>query len=261
MTERKNTMMQSGLQVEEGRRKRHFQVSLATSKSEIREAQRLRWQVFAEEMGARLTTTEPGLDIDLYDAWCEHLIVRDLSNGEIIGTYRILNPASAKKLGSFYSDQEFDLTRLGQLRERMVEIGRSCVQSDYRSGGAITMLWSGLASYMKERGYDYLMGCASIAMRDGGHNAAGVWHAIRDKHLAPAEWRVFPRCPLPLDALTTEAAPIIPPLIKGYLRAGAYICGEPAWDPDFNTADILILLPMHKVSPAYARHFLHNQAD
>jgi putative hemolysin len=253
-------MMHAGLQAEEGRRKRHFQVGLATSRSEIREAQRLRWQVFAGEMGARLDTPEPGLDIDLYDRWCEHLIVRDTETGEVVGTYRILSPESAKKLGNFYSDHEFDLTRLGHLRSRMVEIGRSCVHPDYRSGGAITLLWAGLAGYMKDRGYDYLMGCASIGMQDGGHNAAGVWHAVREKHLAPVEWRVFPRCPLPLDALTTEAAPIVPPLIKGYLRAGAYVCGEPAWDPDFNTADILILLPMQKVSPAYARHFLSGQA-
>ena len=253
-------MMQTGLQVEEGRKKRHFHVGLATGRDEIREAQRLRWQVFAEEMGARLDTPEPGLDIDLYDRWCEHLIVRDQDSGEVVGTYRILSPEAAKKLGSFYSDHEFDLTRLGHLRERMVEIGRSCVHPDYRSGAAITLLWAGLANYMKERGYDYLMGCASIGMQDGGHNAAGVWHAIREKHLAPVEWRVFPRCPLPLEALSNEAAPIVPPLIKGYLRAGAYICGEPAWDPDFNTADLLILLPMQKVSPAYARHFLNGQA-
>jgi putative hemolysin len=113
---------------------------------------------------------------------------------------------------------------------------------------------------MLKSGHDYLIGCASIGMQDGGHNAAGVWHAIRERHLAPVEWRVFPRCPLPLDALTNEAAPIVPPLIKGYLRVGAYVCGEPAWDPDFNTADILILLPMAKVSPAYARHFLSEQA-
>ncbi|NTV93930.1 MAG: GNAT family N-acetyltransferase [Thiobacillus sp.] len=251
--------MHTALQVEESRKKRRIHVGLATSREDIREAQKLRWQIFAEEMGARLDSPEPGLDIDLYDRWCDHLIVRDLDKGEVVGTYRILSPEAAKKIGNFYSDQEFDLTRLGHIRERMVEIGRSCVHPDYRNGGTIALLWSGLAAYMKERGYDYLMGCASITMQDGGHNAAGVWHAIRQQHLAPPEWRVFPRCPLPLEALTSEAAPLVPPLIKGYLRAGAYVCGEPAWDPDFNTADILVLLPMLKVSPAYARHFLADQ--
>jgi len=252
-------MMQTGLMADEGRKRRHFHVGLATHWSEIRNAQRLRWQVFVEEMGAFLNSPEPGVDRDLYDRWCEHLIVSDQDSGEVVGTYRILSPEAAKKLGNFYSDQEFDLTRLGRLRERMVEIGRACVHPDYRSGSVIALLWAGLAGYIKERGYDYLMGCASIAMRDGGHNAASVWHAVREKHLAPVEWRAFPRCPLPLDALTTEAAPIVPPLIKRYLHAGAYVCGEPAWDPDFNTADLLVLLPMSKVSPAYARHFLNGQ--
>jgi putative hemolysin len=249
-------MMHAGLPVAETRRKRKLTVGLASGQDEVREAQRLRWQIFGEEMGARLDSPEPGLDIDLYDRWCEHLIVRDTETGEVIGTYRIMSPEAAEKLGNFYSDQEFDLTRLGHLRNRMVEVGRSCVHPDYRNGGTIALLWSGLAGYMKERGYDYLMGCASISMQDGGHNAAGVWHAVRRQHLAPIEWRVFPRCPLPLEALRTEAAPIVPPLVKGYLRVGAYVCGEPAWDPDFNTADLLIMLPMLKVSQLYARHFL-----
>ena len=93
-------------------------------------------------------------------------------------------------------------------------------------------------------------------MADGGHNAAGIWHATRERHLAPIEWRVFPRCPLPLESLDSTAAPILPPLVKGYLRAGAYVCGEPAWDPDFNTADLPILLPLKNLNPIYARHFL-----
>lgn len=238
------------------KKNRGFQVSLATTPSELKEAQRLRWQVFAEEMGARLSSPETGLDIDLYDAWCDHLLVRDNETGEVVGTYRILGPEAARKVGSFYSDQEFDLTRLGHLRRRMVEVGRSCVHPDFRSGAVISLLWSGLADYMLKSGYDYLIGCASIGMRDGGHNAAGVWHAIREKHLAPVEWRAFPRCPLPLDTLSSQAAPVVPPLVKGYLRLGAWVCGEPAWDPDFNTADLLILLAMRNLNPSYARHFL-----
>ncbi len=239
-----------------GRVKRHYQVSLADSPELIRAAQHLRYKVFAEEMGARLNTPEPGLDIDLYDAYCQHLLVRDADTGKVVGTYRILTPEAAKRIGSFYTEQEFDLTRLQHLRERMVELGRSCVHQDHRSGSVITLLWAGLAEYMMKNGYDYLIGCASIGMADGGHNAAGIWHALKDKHLSPVEWRVTPRCPLPLEALTTHAAPVVPPLIKGYLRVGAYVCGEPAWDPDFNTADLPILLPLKNVSSTYARHFL-----
>lgn len=241
---------------QEGRVRKNFQVGMARHQDEVREAQRLRWKVFADEMGARLSTAEAGLDIDLYDAHCEHLLVRDEDTGEVVGTYRILSPAAAKRLGSYYSEGEFDLTRLQHLRGRMVELGRSCVHADYRSGGVITLLWAGLAEYMIKGNHDYLIGCASIGMADGGHNAAGIWHATKEKHLAPIEWRVFPRCPLPLESLDSSAAPILPPLVKGYLRAGSYVCGEPAWDPDFNTADLPILLPLKNLNPAYARHFL-----
>jgi len=241
---------------QEGRSRKQFRVGMARHQDEVREAQRLRWKIFGEEMGARLSTPEPGLDIDLYDAYCEHLLVRDPDNGEVVGTYRILSPGNAKRVGSYYSENEFDLTRLQHLRPRMVELGRSCVHADYRGGGVITHLWAGLAEYMLKSGHEYLIGCASIGMADGGHNAAGIWHAAKEKHLAPIEWRVFPRCPLPLESLESVAAPVLPPLIKGYLRLGAYVCGEPAWDPDFNTADLPILLPLKNLNPAYARHFL-----
>jgi len=240
----------------ESRIRKHYRVSLARHDDEVRAAQRLRWQVFAEELGARLSDTEPGYDIDLFDRYCEHLLVRESATGEIVGTYRILGPEAAKRVGCFYTDGEFDLTRLQHLRGRMVEVGRSCVHADHRSGGVIAMLWSGLAEYMLRNGHEYLIGCASIGMRDGGHNAASLWHALRQKHLAPIEWRVFPRHPLPLDAYAGIPAPVVPPLIKGYLRVGCYICGEPAWDPDFNTADLPILLPVKNVNATYARHFL-----
>lgn len=236
--------------------KKSFQVSFARHADEVREAQRLRWKVFAEEMGARLNTPEHGVDIDLYDPYCEHLLVRDQDTGEVVGTYRLLTHGAAKRVGNFYSESEFDLTRLQHLKSRTVEVGRSCVHADYRSGGVITQLWAGLAAYMMKSGYDYLIGCASIGMQDGGHNAAGIWHAVKDKHISPIEWRVFPRCPLPLEELGTVAAPSVPPLVKGYLRLGAYVGGEPAWDPDFNTADLFILLPMQRLNPVYARHFM-----
>ncbi len=242
--------------VQEGRTRKQFRVGMARHQDEVREAQRLRWKIFGEEMGARLSTPEVGLDIDFYDAYCEHLLVRDPDNGEVVGTYRILSPGNAKRVGSYYSENEFDLTRLQHLRPRMVELGRSCVHADYRSGGVITHLWAGLAEYMLKSGHDYLIGCASIGMADGGHNAAGIWHAAKEKHLVPIEWRVFPRCPLPLESLDSLAAPVLPPLLKGYLRLGAHVCGEPAWDPDFNTADLPILLPLKNLNPSYARHFL-----
>lgn len=238
---------------------RHLWVGLATSESEIREAQKLRYRVFAEELGARLNCREPGVDHDHFDAWCQHLIVRDEAKGRIVGTYRILTPEAARRAGAYYSESEFDLTRFLHLRENLVEVGRSCIDPDYRTGAVISLLWNGLARFMVENGYEYLMGCASIGMADGGHNAANLFNALRDR-MASVEYHVFPRHPLPVDLLADGRPAEIPPLLKGYLRAGAEVCGAPAWDPDFNTADLLILLPMRRLDERYARHFVERQA-
>jgi putative hemolysin len=229
-------------------------VGLARSEWEILQAQKLRYRIFAGELGARLPTRTPGVDHDIYDPFCEHLVVRDESSGAVVGTYRILSPENSRRIGNYYSENEFDLTRLQHLRSRMVEIGRSCVDVSYRSGAAITLLWAGLARYMVENNYDHLIGCASISMADGGHAAASLYGRLGE-HMSPLEYRVFPRCPLPLDALRNDLPADLPPLIKGYLRAGAYVCGDPAWDPDFNTADLPILMPMSRLNGRYARHF------
>jgi len=153
---------------------RNMSVGLAQTPREILEAQKLRYSVFAGELGARLRTRIPQVDQDIFDPYCEHLVVRDENTGAVVGTYRILSPAQAVKIGGYYSEGEFDLTRLQHLRPRMVEIGRSCVHADYRSGATITLLWAGLARYMLQHRYDYLIGCASMSMADGGHAAASV---------------------------------------------------------------------------------------
>lgn len=232
-----------------------FTIALARHQDEVREAQRLRYQVFAEEMGARLTNREAGIDSDQYDPWCDHLIVRDRNSGRVIGTYRILNVENARRLGGFYADEEFDLTRLDGMRGQMVEVGRACVHREYRSGAVIALLWSGVARYMARHGYGYLIGCANISLADGGAMAAQIYHALRGRCLSPAEYRVFPKLELPMDHTKPSCAAVIPPLIKGYVHLGAYVCGAPAWDPDFNTADLFILLPMARLSSRYARRF------
>ena len=233
-----------------------FTVSMAHTESEVREAQRLRYKVFAEEMGARLPSAHEEIDRDVFDPYCEHLLVRDNNDNKVIGTYRILPPDRARTICGYYSDTEFDLARLNNLRGRMVEVGRSCVHMNYRDGATIAHLWGGLADYMVKHKHEYLIGCASISMSDGGHYAASVYHKLSKLYSAPAEYRVFPRCPLPLEALDSTLDASIPPLIKGYLRLGAYIGGEPAWDADFNTADLFILLPMSRLSLKYAQRFM-----
>ena len=230
-------------------------VSLASCAEEIAEAQRLRYQVFAEEMGAQIRGIH-GLDIDGFDEFCDHLLVRDEATQQVVGTYRILSPMQAMLAGGYYSAGEFDLSRLAALSDRTVEVGRACVHADYRTGGTITLLWAGLAKYMLAHPYEYMIGCASVSMHDGGHMAASLFNSLREDYLSPAEYRVFPHHALPIAALNQQLDVPCPPLIKGYLRLGAYICGEPAWDPAFNTADMLVLLPFSRINPRYAAHFL-----
>ena len=233
-----------------------IQVYVARDASEIKEAQRLRYRVFAEEMGASLPYNAEGLDIDEFDAYCDHLIVRDRETLQVVGTYRVLPPEQAKQIGRLYSGSEFDLARLEHLLPKTVEIGRSCVHEDYRSGGVIMALWAGLGSYMKQNGYEIMLGCASVPMGDGGHYAASLNRILQEKYLSPIEYRTFPKLPLPLDKLNATLDVEAPPLIKGYLRVGAKICGEPAWDPDFNTADFLTMFRLSDINPKYAKHFL-----
>ena len=240
-----------------------FDVVWARDDEDVREAQQLRYLVFAQEMGARLTLPKgapAGHDIDIFDPFCEHLLVRAASRdgepGPVIGTYRVLTPDSARRVGGLYSEGEFDLTRLRPLRSKMVELGRACVHPDWRSGGAILALWGALAEFMQRNGLDTMIGCASVSMRDGGHFAASLWEQLRKTHLAPIEWHVSARLPLPVADLQHDLNVDPPALIKGYLRCGAKILGAPAWDPDFNTADLPMLLRIEDLPARYRKHFL-----
>lgn len=241
-----------------------FEVSWARHEDEVRAAQRLRYQVFVTELGAHLTLPRgapAGHDIDVFDAYCEHLLVRSTSTddgepGAVVGTYRVLTPAAAKRIGGLYSDSEFDLTRLRALRPKMVELGRSCVHPDWRRGGVILALWGALTEFMQRNRLDTMIGCASISMRDGGHAAASLWEQLRHTHLAPVERQVPPRLPLPIADLQRDLCVEAPALIRGYLRCGAQVLGPPAWDPEFNTADLPMMMRMEDLPARYRRHFL-----
>lgn len=239
-------------------------VAWARHQDEVREAQRLRHAVFAGEMGARLRSPLAGHDIDIFDDFCEHLLVRDSGSRTVIGTYRVLTPAQARRIGSTYSDTEFDLTRLRQLRDRMVETGRACVHPQHRQGGVILALWGALADFMQRNRLETMVGCASIPLcHDGargvdgaGHAAASIWNQLRERHLAPVEFHVRPRLPLPLERFDGSLDIAPPALIRGYLRLGAQVLGPPAWDPDFNSADLPMMLRIGHLPARYRRHFL-----
>jgi putative hemolysin len=240
-----------------------LEATWARHADEVREAQRLRHQVFVGEMGARLSPpagTEPGLDVDLFDRYCEHLLVRTVETNtapsQVVGTYRVLTPAAARMVGGLYTESEFDLVRLASLKPRMAELGRSCTHPQWRSGAVILLLWSSLAEFMGRNALDLMVGCASVPMRDGGHTAASLWHGLQQTHLGPIEERVLPRLALPVDDLRHDLAVDVPPLIKGYLRCGAKVLGPPAWDPSFGTADLPMLLKLADLPASYRRRFL-----
>jgi putative hemolysin len=236
-----------------------IRVTWAQHQDEVREAQQLRYSVFAGEMGAQLTTILPGHDIDLFDDYCEHLLVRDEKTNRVIGTYRVLTPAQAQRAGGTYSDTEFDLTRLRTVRERMVELGRSCVHRDHRHGGVVLALWGALFEFMTRNQLDTMIGCASIPMLHNGivsgDVAASIWSQVSRTHMASIEYHVRPRLPLPVEQLDTHLNVEPPALIKGYLRLGAKVLGAPAWDPDFNSADLPMMMRVTDVPVRYRKHF------
>lgn len=239
-----------------------YRVSIAADQEEVRAAQRLRHLVFAGELGARLEGVEPGLDSDAFDAYCDHLLVREQATGDIVATYRVLPPDRARIAGRLYAEGEFDLGRLAPIRDDLVEVGRSCVHPAHRDGAVIALIWAGLARYMQRTGHDWLAGCCSVPLADGGVAAAGAWETVRTTYLAPEDRRVTPhrlwqpgaavagRTDLPTGLST------LPPLLRGYLRLGARVCGAPAHDPDFDVADLYVLLSLSSTDPRYLRHFL-----
>lgn len=251
------------------RRNFEFDVRWATCASDVEQAQRLRYMVFADEMGARLSPppgTRRGLDVDRFDAFCDHLLVyaRELGGddaGQLVGTYRVLGPDAALRAGGYYTDTEFDLAPLATLRPRAVELGRACVHPDWRSGGVIMALWGALGKYMMRNRLDTMIGCASIGLADGGRQAHAVWQHLRESHLVAPQWQVTPLRALvneggPAGGAPPHGRPHMPPLLKGYLRCGARVLGAPAHDPAFNTADLPIMLRIDELSTRYREQFL-----
>lgn len=226
---------------------------VAHSIEEVRDAQRLRYEVFAGEMGAKLKGPD-GLDADGWDAQCAHLLVREPASGRTVACLRALDQDSAAAAGGFYSQSEFDLSRFLKAPGRILEVGRTCIAKDRRDGATLSSLWSGLARLAVESGAERLIGCVSVQYDPETQSISLLRKALLD-HWADEESRVFPRNPVPRGA-DDGVAVGAPPLLRAYLRLGAKVCGEPSWDPEFGTADFFVVVPVERLAARYGRRFL-----
>jgi putative hemolysin len=242
-----------------------YTLRLAADATEVAAAQRLRYHVFAEEVGARLSPAVAGDDSDEFDAYCDHLIVIDERDRAVVATYRLLPPGRSPRP---YAATEFITCGLDPIAGDLVVTGRSCVHPDHRAGAAINLIWSGIARYLQLYNFRYVGGCASVDVRHGDAAATAVWSLAQARHLSPEPWRVIPHRPwIPGATPATDLTGIaptdrraLPPLLQGYLRLGAWICGPAAYDPDFGCADFYVLLDAARISPRYLRHFLGDGA-
>lgn len=254
----------------------NLEVRLAANAAEVRRAQKLRWHVFYEEMKAiadgpsRLARR----DIDAFDAICDHLVVIDHAVTErpalgaprpaIVGTYRLLRQEVADRNGGFYTASEFDISGLlaRHRGKRFLELGRSCVLPAYRNKRTVELLWHGIWTYVLAHRIDVMFGCASLEGTDP--RALSLELSFLHHHARPpAEWaaRALPSRHVEMGRLSPESVDMkkalhaLPPLVKGYLRLGAYIGDGAVVDRQFNTTDVLVILPVSAISPRYIGHF------
>lgn len=239
-----------------------LELRLASSRYERIEAQKLRYEVFNLELRLGLTSSlASGLDQDAHDGHCDHLLLVDTDRDCLVGTYRLLSFDRVPSFG-FYSESEFDLTNVKRSGLRPLELGRSCVALEYRDGRVISLLFRGIAEYLRRCGADALMGCASIHGTDLPV-LASIREMLSQRFLSDTSLRVSPRRgfdipPFPRTGQVDETSAFrsLPPLFKGYLRMGAKVCGPPAYDRQFGTTDYFVLAKTRDIVGRYSRRFL-----
>ncbi|MGU3650437.1 GNAT family N-acetyltransferase [Mycolicibacterium sp. A43C] len=239
-----------------------YTLLLSTEPEHIEAAQRLRHEVFTSEPGFALTASPDGLDADRFDQYCDHLLVREDGSGELVGCYRMLPPPGAIAAKSLYTATEFDVRSLDALRPSLVEMGRAVVRSDHRNGAVVLLMWAGILAYLDRCGYDYVTGCVSVPTHPAGETPGSELRGVRDfvmrRHRAPAEYTVRPYRPVVIDGrglddIAPPARVSVPALMRGYLRLGAQVCGEPAHDPEFGVGDFPALLGKRNVDIRYLK--------
>ena len=238
-----------------------YTLLLSTDAGLIDAAQRLRYEVFTSEPGFALTGKADGKDADRFDQYCDHLLVREDNSGDLVGCYRMLPPPGAIAAGGLYTATEFDVAALDSLRPSLVEMGRAVVRGDHRNGAVVLLMWAGILAYLDRSGYDYVTGCVSVPTHGNGvpgSEVRGVRDFVSRRHAAPDEYTVRPYRPVVLNGRTLDeieppVRPTVPPLMRGYLRLGAQVCGEPAHDPDFGVGDFPALLDKSRADTRYLK--------
>ncbi len=222
-----------------------FRVSLAQTTQDLEECQRLRYLVFNLELGEGLSTSErSGLDIDPFDSFCDHLMVRDLETSKLVGTYRLQTGETAAQNLGYYGNQLFDFTPYDPVRKEVLELGRACVHVDFRNTLVLHSLWKGLAIYATRTESRYLLGCNSISSQDENFGAA-MYESLKTKYLVEPRLRTMPQpdcCCHPTGAPVEITRP--PRLFRAYLDISARVCGPPAIDREFKTIDFLTLIDL-----------------
>lgn len=238
-----------------------YTLLLSTDSELVDAAQRLRHEVFTSEPGFDLAGSTDGRDADRFDEFCDHLLVREDESQEIVGCYRMLPPPGAIAAGGLYTATEFDVSALDGIRPSMVEMGRAVVRHDHRNGGVVLLMWAGILAYLDRCGYDYVTGCVSVPVQGEpgetpGARIRGVRDFVRRRHAS--EYVVRPYRPvvlggLGLDDIDPPSRVSVPPLMRGYLRLGARVCGDPAHDPDFGVGDFPALLDKRQADVRYLK--------
>ena len=248
----------------------NLQIRLAESEEEVAAAQALRYRVFYEEMRARPTDAmlADRRDFDFFDDYCDHLLVIDRSfaggRAGVVGTYRFMRRSDAERCGRFYTSDEYDISQLLAYPGEIMELGRSCVHPDYRSGATMALLWRGIAEYSVFYDIQLMFGCASLPGVELEDNRLTLAYLHRH-HLAPAgicpravESRFVDLAAFAAAASDEELAKgrqTMPPLIKGYLRVGGYIGEGAVIDHAFGTTDVCIIVKTALVTAKYFRHY------
>ncbi|MGG7569460.1 GNAT family N-acetyltransferase [Streptomyces sirii] len=227
-----------------------YTLSLARHEQDVRAAQRLRHLVFVEELGARFSAPLDGYERDDLDEHCDHLLVRETGTGAVVGTCRLLLPRSAAAAGRLDAESVFDLSGHARIHGDLVEISRACLHPAHRGGVLVPLLTLGVARYVLAAGHAWVGGKCMVPLGENGELAFSVWQLVAPGHLCPEEYRVSPRIPLRRSDVTAPSDPcLIPPLVRGALSLGAWVCGEPAYEPRLDAAALYALMPMHRVDP------------